>query len=466
MTAGVGIAARGANQGVMIVVTLVATRFLDPAAFGVFALAAAGVTLIRSLLHVGAFELLLKSPEPERLSRACLVVNFGLAVVLSIVLVGGAGLAAPLLKAPALFVLLLWMAPSNLFAAFTAWQEAQILRGQGVRRYYAVTIAGELVSGAAAVGLLMAGWGAMALVAQAYVRTLFLALGYCILQRPQFSGPVSAPVLNEVLRWSHSRYTAMTTNFISNYGADFVLGALLSPAATGLYRAGSRIATSVSDLFSQPAMLMATTSFSRRSANGLGSGDIWPGILLLLTAVGWPALAGLAVTAGELAPLILGPAWKGAGPVIAVLCIARAASLLTSVASPYLVTYDRQSVVLKVQIVTMVATVVGLFVTARFGVIAAVASVAAVQVASNLWLLWEVIKVSNPPRNLLLGGAAIAAGATLVTGGAAMAVLTLMPETVVRLPAAIGLGILGWGVIVLIARRNLMSGVASLNAAG
>ncbi len=44
VTAVVGMLSRGANQITMVVVTLVATRFLTPAQFGVFSLAAAGVT--------------------------------------------------------------------------------------------------------------------------------------------------------------------------------------------------------------------------------------------------------------------------------------------------------------------------------------------------------------------------------------------------------------------------------------
>lgn len=462
LTAGVGILARGANQVVMIVITLVATRFLSPAQFGVFSLAAAGVTLVRTLLYVGAFEYLLKAPKPERISAICLLLNLVLSVGLSGVLVVGAVLAGPAFGTTDLTKILLWMAPSNVIAALSAWQEAQILRGKGLRPYYGITAFGEVVAGAGAVALLFAGWGVMALVAQAYARTIVLALGYAALQRPNLKGEISWPLFKEVVLWSKDRYSAVMVSFTANYGADFVLGALLSPAATGLFRAASRITTAVSDLFVQPATLISSTIFSRRAAAGVGSGEIWPRILLALGFIGWPALAGLAVVGSELAPQVLGKAWAGTGSVIAILCVARAGALLGAVATPYLVSYSRQRTVLLVQGVTAAVMVVVLLATARFGLTSAAGGVAAVLLTSNGWLLLQAMRLDPQPAAVLRKNGVIAAAAVIATGVAAQFGLWFLPPAPWRMAAAIALGCIAWALVVLPARRSIMHAVHAL----
>ncbi len=462
-TALIGVLSRAANQIAMIVVTLAATRFLEPADFGIFGLAAAGVTLIRSMLYAGPFEFLLKSSEPERASKACLIINLGLAAVFGVLLIGGAAVAQPLFKSAVLLPVLALLAPSNLIAAFSAWQEAQILQGRRLRPYYAVTVAGEILAAAVAIGLLFAHWGIMALVAQAYTRAIVLAVGYRLLQRPSLDGPVSRDIIVEVLRWSRARYGSIITTFASNYSADFILGALLSPAATGLYRASSRITSAVSDLFVQPTRIICATAFSRRSAKGQTSGDLWPRILLAVSVVGWPALAGLAVIAGELAPVVLGAKWAGAGGVIACLCMAAAGSLLTGVTAPFLVAYNRQALVLKLQLATTAVSICALVLTSRFGVVAAAGCNAAILLLSHLTLFGFAIAQGGMQKGALRRLVTVVGGATVATAaGAALSLASPLVGHLWRLPLAIAIGVAGWLVVVAVARKHVIDGVKAL----
>jgi len=462
-TALVGVTARVSNQIAMVLVTLVATRALDPAQFGIFGLAAAGVTLIRTLLYSGPFEYLLKSADAEADSSACLTINLAIATLFGVVLVTGGALLQPLFNTSDLAPILAAMAPSNLFAAFTAWQEAHLLRTSRLQSYYLVTIAGEIFAAATAIALLMINWGLWALVAQAYARTLFLGVAYFILQPRTVHRTPTFQNIKLIWVWSMARYGAVFTSFASTYGGDFILGAMVSPAATGLYRAASRIMTAVADLFSQPARTIAMTAMSKRAAAGLGAADYWPRLMMIVTVFGWSALAGLAVVAGDYAPLILGPQWNAAGPIIAVMCFSGAGTVMSAVTGPYLVAANRQGQILKLQLLTTALTLIAIVLLARFGVLVAAAASSAILTLSHLAMLVLAIRVEPEAggralRKLMLAGAAAAATAI----GAFGAMALIEEAAPLRLPVAVALGIGAWLATIAIVRLEIMDGVRAL----
>jgi O-antigen/teichoic acid export membrane protein len=109
-------------------------------------------------------------------------------------------------------------------------------------------------------------------------------------------------------------------------------------------------------------------------------------------ALCWPALAGVVVVSDLVAPLVLGPAWAGAGPIIAVFCLARMAALPIAVAGAVLVIENRQDRVLWIQSVAALVTVGLTLALAHKGPLAAALATAFVAVgwAGALgWAAWQ-----------------------------------------------------------------------------
>ena len=284
-----GLSVRAANQVVIFGVTLVAAHFLAPADFGVFAIASAAIALIRTLMYTGAFEYLLKAPPGEEYPTECFLINIALAVGLT----AGLLVLAPATKwafgTPEVGRMLIFMAPSNLMSAFAAWQESQILRAKRIQAYYAITAISEAVAGLGAVGLLIGHFGLMALVGQVYLRTIVLMISYLILQKPYWSGSPERHELIDIFKWSSSRYGSTFMEFHGRlWLPDFFLGALLSPAATGIYRASNRVVTAVADIFSIQPQIRALRDLSRLSSHRQSPRDIWP----RMAGAFWPFWAG------------------------------------------------------------------------------------------------------------------------------------------------------------------------------
>lgn len=403
ITAAVAMAARVSNQLALVVVTLFATRMLQPADFGVFAIAAAFITLSRTMLYTGPFEYLLKAPEARAMpvASACLAAN-GVVAGGWCALLFALGIAAPLLFAgTGVGAVMLALAPSTLVAALAGWLEAMLLRSGEVRRYYAMTVAIEVASGLGAIALLIAGYGLWALVAQVYLRLALFVIAYRIvlvlprLPRPEWSE------LREVLRWSRSRYGSVVVGFLANYSGDLLLGIAFSPAAAGLYRASNRMVTALADMFNQPAGLLATTTMAAARSRGEAGSEIWLRLLALFAALSWPALAVLALLADRIAPLALGPAWAAAGPIVAVFCVARMAGLVATVASSALVVNDRHGRVLSIQGLAAIATAGLTLFAAPYGPRAAAMASAVVAILAALALAHAALRTARHDRTAL-----------------------------------------------------------------
>lgn len=363
VSGGVGFASRGIVQALLFGVTIVATRTLSIADFGAYALGSLFLVLARQLFYVGPYEYLLKESDDGTLLRACSAAKLVQAAVLA-GLLGAAWLAAPVVFGSGeVGRIIALLAPSVFLVALTAWYEAVLLRAVRVRRYYVTTLVGDTVGAAVAVALLVRGFGVAALVVQTYVRLLVLLALYAAAtgERPGLVAP-RAQVL-AVLRWSRARHAAVLLNFFSANGADLVLGAALSPAATGLYRAANRIASALTDLFAQPLQKIAQTNLSaswvrRHDAGPAGkaaANTTWLTMLSGVGAIAWAGLLTLAVLARDLVPLALGEKWAAAAPIVVVFCAIKAFSLLDAVTTSFLVCHDRQRAMLKVQAATAVS---------------------------------------------------------------------------------------------------------------
>jgi O-antigen/teichoic acid export membrane protein len=466
-TALTGLSVRAINQIVIMGVTLVAAHYLAPSDFGVFAIASACITLIRTLMYTGAFEYLLKAKLGEEAPTECLIINISLSIVLTAALMLFVPISARVFGTRAVGDMIVIMAPTNIMSAFSAWQESQLLRAKRVRLYYAVTAVAEIVAGIGAVALLAKHAGLGALVGQLYLRSVVMLFAYLLLQKLSWSGHIDRQRLVEIAKWSSSRYGSTVVSFMSGYGADFFLGAFLSPAATGIYRASSRVVTAAVDIFSHPTQILSATIFSRHAAEGKAPDTIWPQISGASAFLGWSALAGLAAISDRIVPIILGSQWTGTGIVIALLCVARAFSLVDAATVPLLVAFDRSGTIFKIQAWTAVGSVALLWAVSRFGVAAAAGSAIAISAITTTGYCLIAARLFPGSLNELRPTAAISILPALTLFLATKACLALVPQSLGAVPTttlAVAAGILAWLLSVLFLRRAATTALHAFNA--
>lgn len=384
-TPAIGVMARASNQLITVAVTLLAIRFLNPEEFGSFAVASAFLILARNFLYTGPFEFLLKSKMFEADAAPCLVAN---TIVTAVVCAGSVPVAYLISLSsedPRVVTLLLWLIPGCLIASYSAWLESMIYRAGKLASYYFATIMVELVGAVIVVACFYAGIGLMSLVIYGLVRSVMLAFLYRLIITPPTLHRPTWTDIRRVLAWSRARYASAVALFSSNYAGDFILAAIYTPGASGLYRASNRIVTAVSDVFAQPLRTMAQSKVSQASAKGDEASDQAVFMFSAFACIAWPGLVGLALLSDQVSTIMLGPQWQGTAPIIAVFCAVRALAIFDSANTATLVAYDRHAVLFRYQALSTVLSIGGILVMLPYGAFgAALAVLFAAVVTSSL----------------------------------------------------------------------------------
>lgn len=366
-------------------------RLLSPEAFGVVALAQAAIDVLLLFVGQGIGAFLI---HKEALDDAQIDTAFWTTVGTSILLATGLTLVAPWVGAftdaeqvPAIVRWLAWTMPLH---GLSQVHVALLTREFAFRAMAVRTILAALVGGAAGIATALAGWGPNALVTQIVVSqvTSTLALWWASGWRPSLRWSRTHAL--EQLRYSGGLTGAGILRVLSTRLDSFLIAGVLGTSALGTYAVARRILQLCSNLLSKSGDAVAASAFARqqddrealqRSARGA------LGFSLFITA---PAFVGLAALADLLVPLVVGPQWADAVPVLQILCgsgIVMAIGYVISavaraVGRPILMTYAQAAV-----LAGYVALLFVLFPFGLPGVAAAFTATLVVVLPLQLWLL-------------------------------------------------------------------------------
>ena len=445
-TIGIGVAARGWSQVTAMSLAVLAARVLGKQDFGVYAIASVFVILLQALMYGGIYDYIIKDRDGDADTSTCYWMSLGFATL------GAAGIAAlaPLISAlthsPSVMSLMLALAPSALIASATTWQEALLLRQGRLTSYYVNWVVMETIACSLAIVLLLQGFGLWTFVVYRYAQLSLNALSYAVLVRERPRWQWHAGVARTVFTFSANIYISRIVGIASNYSADILVGLLVSPAAAGAYRLGSRVVLGISEVAYQPVGTMAWVHFTRAAKDDALLRREWLNFVLVLSVTAWPALAGLALLSRGVVHLVVGAGWDEAVPVIVVLAVARGLALFEVFLDPMLGIRDRTPVILKLRSTASLLAIIALAVLARYGAIGA----ALAQVLVSLALAVAAIQIGLRSTVLgardLLGALAPGLAATgAALAGAAMA--GMLPLSAQPLMLQLGVATLG-GIVV------------------
>lgn len=328
-------AAQAGTQVVGLLTSFVLARILDPANFGVVAMALFAALIVRRLLAdgVSAYVVSLQDEQPVGINAIALV---GLAVAIA---------ASLLMIATAL----LWggVLGQNLKHTILAFSGLPIIEAAGAvqngliqrrRQFKALAMRTTVASIASAIiGLLVAwrGGGAWALISQQFAQVLVTTV-----LSASFSRWIPTPTFafaDLVVAGRGFVALSMTSFALVTLGRVDVLfvGALYGASAAGSYAFAKRIVETVRDSIGS-ALGSVVMSAERHASVGSGLsflGVALTAVILILS----PAAAGLTILARRLIALSLGPTWSGAALPLAILAISIPAQVAMNVCNSALI---------------------------------------------------------------------------------------------------------------------------------
>jgi PST family polysaccharide transporter len=312
-----------ARQVTHLVAGIVLARLLTPADYGLIAMALFVVGFMQAIARCGLTNALISRQEvtdDDWSSVYWIEVGLGLAVwVMAWIL---APVAGSLYRDERVIQVVRVAGSAGFLASLGTTQEAWLRKRMQFRMIAQMEWAGILAGAVTAVAMALAGWAVWSLVAQMLVGSAVTALALCMTcpWRPALRIRFSA--LGWAVRFGIGLQGFGIVNFLNRRLDDALIGRYVGPDGLGQY-------TRAYQLMLYPTQTIAGHVVGRVVFPALAAiGDDLPRFraaylraVSAIATVTFPAMLGLLVTAAEVIPLLYGPQWVAAVPLLQVLCI-------------------------------------------------------------------------------------------------------------------------------------------------
>lgn len=428
------------NNLFSLVVLAILARSLTPHEFGLVAFAALFIEISSGVMLSGLPDALAREKSwDDRLASSAFWANCGIGLAFLLVT---AAIAPLLAERPAL--ILLALAPTFLIEAASGVADARMRFDLRFKGLAARQVAGTIAGGLAAIGVLMAGGGIWALVAQRLVAALAqsVLLWAVVRWRPQFT--FSMAHLRPAIRYSMHMMGVNALSQINFRAVDILIGAIAGPAALGVYQIAGRFLNMLVQTTVAPIQRVAMVSFAKlHDSDAIGRAYVRTTRLVGLAT--FPAFLGMAAVARDFIPVLVGPQWGEASIVLIFMSLIVLPYTLTYFSAPALAAAGHSAPLLRYNVLMTASTIAAATLSAPFGVIwvAAAHSLRAnLMLPAALGVVGKHLNVSA--RSALAGlaapGLCAAAMALLVGVGGPVVLAGLSP--LARLPILVAAGAL------------------------
>lgn len=437
---------------------LVLSRLLPPEEFGVFATAAAIVTLVFVFAEFGLNSHLIQA---RRLTRALVAAAVGLASMLNLVAIGLVVALAWLLPwtrtVPEASTVLLLLAVAAAVGPVALPVAAKLQRGMRFDRLLVIDFARCFVGVGGSIALVAAGWGVVGLAWAAVAESIAgVALTLAL-------GAGRRPVLPALRGWGTALRFGGPLALVGGFrqaaeaGTILLVSGLLGHVAAGIYARALTVKTLLDKAVVEAVSPVVLPVLARETRLGRNLGGLYLRKISVLTALHWPFFAVLVLLAEPLVLLVLGQQWVAAAPVVRVLALAGLFDPFGALSLKFFVALGANTAFLRIQacVVTARLAAVGLLamVSLEAAALGLVAGAAVRAVGATLWLERR-LDVSWSAIGRCLGQAGLLTGFS-VAGPGLLLLVTGWPAGVAVGLAGGALGALGWAAGLVVTRHEL-----------
>jgi len=404
-----------------IVVALAVAHLLTPHEWGVAAMVMVIVGFMVALTdNALGTALVQKRDLTEEDKSTVLWLNVALGILLAVV---GTALAAPLANfyhEPAVRPLFIAASFGFLVSCLGSTHTALLMRAMDFRQLELRQIIATVIGGGVGIALAFMHFGAWAIVGQ------YLA-----------GGVVSTALLWVFLRWRpRAAFSLESLRRLGGFagflfgenvlyqGASglgpVVIGRFLGAAALATFGIAMNVVLMPMARIAAPVAQVFFPAFARMSDDRERLADTWLRSTRLVAAVVCPALVGLAILASDFVPVVLGPQWKSAIPVIQLGALAALPTAFDAMMGEVLLALNRPASLFRVTVVSATTTVGALIVGMHWGVVGVMAGYALVT-----WIN-EAIRLQVVTRSLDLSIRRFASSFSGVVKAVALMALALV----------------------------------------
>jgi len=438
-------------QLINFLAVVVLARLVAPSDFGLLGMATVFTGLIMYFYELGLGSALIqrKALDDSHLSTAfwvMLVVGFAAWVVASLF----APLYATFMHQPALVGVVVVSGAGFLITALTLVQRnlfMRLMRFDLLARADLIALASYAL---AATALAWAGLGVWSLVVGGLVQMTVATVVLWVLSSWRPSLRFDRHALRDLMSFGGPAWTSQLLGYTRANIDYLVVGRFLGPASLGYYTMAFNVASIPRSKMVTQVTDVTFPAFSRVQDDAGRVGRAHVKVTRYISLVAFPLLMGLAVLATEFVMVVYGPKWAGVIVPLRILAIAGLPTVVMEAARPVFLARGRQSLYMKLSVVSTVALGVLVVVGARFGVEGVAAGLllhAVVFFGATEYFLSHVLEIGS--ISLVRG----LAPASLAGTGMVLAVLGWQQAMSMRGLATVGIlaGGVGVGAVVYVA---------------
>jgi polysaccharide transporter, PST family len=297
---------------------IVLARLLNPADFGLVAMAAALATILDPMKELGLSSATIQKPDLRHDQVSLLFwVNVAAGAAIAAALFFGAPLIASFYREPELIGVTRWFALSFLLGGFGVQHWALLRRQMRFAAAAIMEMSAELFGFAAAILLALQGAGYWALVAQRLIAPALILVASWSLCRWRPSWPRRAEGARELFNFGGSVSLTTILTLAARNVDQVLIGWLWGSNAVGLYERSSKLLTVPVNNLCIPFYSLGMPLFSRLVEQEERYRRAFGEMLEKLAMVTLPGGALLAVTADWVTDILFGPQWRAAAPLVA-----------------------------------------------------------------------------------------------------------------------------------------------------
>jgi lipopolysaccharide exporter len=366
-----------------LISTLILVRLLAPQDFGLVAMALSFIAMAELLTSFGFDVALIQNQNAAtHLYHTAWTCNVLFGLLIFLLMLAAAIPAAIFYSEPALFWVLCWLALGPLIGGCENIGVVAFRKELRFRREFAFQLSRKLAGFSVTVPLAFWLHSYWALVVGILVSRLAGTVISYIAHpfRPRFS-LVGANGL-----FSFSKWLLLNNGlgFLKGRLTDFFIGRLLGATALGLYNVAYEVANLPTSELGAPINRALLPGFSQIADNSVPIRTAYANAIGVLALFALPAAAGIFAVADFLVPVLLGPKWIAAVPLIQILGIFGAIELFHSSMCTLLIATGHPAAVARAHVVfVLVLLILLIALVGSFGAVGAAVAVVGASILST-----------------------------------------------------------------------------------
>jgi len=380
------------TQGFQFVIKIILARLLVPEDFGILGMALIFTALVQTVNEFGLSAAIIQKKEiKERHLATSFWISIVIGIILCIVTIICSPLIARFFKKELIGPVISVLSIGFIFGSFGIVHRTLLRKKLNFKSLAIIGIGTAIFSGVISITLALLKFGVWSLVFGSLTGTLIGSILAWIKCSWRPSKKIDFQSFKELFNFGKNVMGSRIINYFSSNTDYLLIGKFLSATSLGFYTLAYQMAifplSKISSIIGAPAFPVFSIIQDKNEKLRWG----YLKIIKYTSLITFPLLAGLAIVAPRLIPIVIGEKWAPMILPLQILCIAGALKSIGTHIGSILYSKNRSDISFKWNIFATVVTVIAILIGIQYGIVGVATAIA----ITSCFLFLIIQKITN-----------------------------------------------------------------------